>query len=359
MARSSVLSLALALLSSLCTAQQPKVTNAKLVPRSATAGLEQELNTIMRADAGPAWVGYTVPVVPGERHMCCFDSNDFKHDVGCCGGCHLESERAGQLIGKAGDCQQLEAPKTFFVLLRTNNHQVGKAKAFSVDCGLDAGGLTLYWLGEARSAESIALLEKLVGRFQNASDEETAQHAISAIALHADAAADAALDRLVARDKPAEVRQHAAFWLGSSRGHHGFEVLRQLIRGNESEDTMEQFVFAISESNDPEAQPELIRLARNDARSEVREKALFWLAQRAGKKVGSVITDAAEKDPDTEVKKKAVFALTQMPNDEGVPLLIGVARNNRNPVVRKEAIFWLGQSGDSRALDYIESILAK
>src|SRR3954463_16588147 len=117
MARSSVLSLALALLSSLCTAQQPKVTNAKLVPRSATAGLEQELNAIMRADAGPAWVGYAVPVVPGERHMCCFDSDDFKHLRNCCGGCSLEKEKGGQFIGKARDCQQLEPAKTFFVLL--------------------------------------------------------------------------------------------------------------------------------------------------------------------------------------------------------------------------------------------------
>src|SRR5258707_5627439 len=98
MARSSVLRLALALLSSLCTAQQPKVTNAKLVPRSATAGLEQELNAIMRADAGPAWVGYTVPVVPGERHMCCFDSNDFKHDAGCCGGCNLGNQSGGPIF---------------------------------------------------------------------------------------------------------------------------------------------------------------------------------------------------------------------------------------------------------------------
>jgi HEAT repeat protein len=36
---------------------------------------------------------------------------------------------------------------------------------------------------------------------------------------------------------------------------------------------------------------------------------------------------------------------------------INVAKTNKNPVVRKEALFWLGQTGDPRALDYIESIL--
>jgi HEAT repeat protein len=36
-----------------------------------------------------------------------------------------------------------------------------------------------------------------------------------------------------------------------------------------------------------------------------------------------------------------------------------VASKNRNLVVRKEAIFWLGQTGDPRALDYIEQVLMK
>jgi hypothetical protein len=351
--------LALMAASTLLSAQEPQVNNAKLVPRSLQSGLQQELNAIMRADAGPAWVGYAVPVVAGEHSMCCFEFNNFKNNSRCCGGCRLEREDGGFINGNIDDCKHLEPAKNFLVLLRVSNYKIAKAKAFSVDCGLDVGGLTLYWLGEARAAESVAMLEKLVTDFARSSDEELAQRAISAIAMHGDASADATLDRLVAKDKPEEVRQHAAFWLGTMRGHHGLETLRSLMRGNDSEDFLEHVVFAISQNHDPEAQPELIRLARSDARSEVRSKALFWLAQRAGKKVGSVIADAVEQDPDTDVKKKAVFALTQMPHEEGVPLLIQVAKTNRNPVVRKEAIFWLGQSGDSRALDYIESILVK
>ena len=68
--------------------------------------------------------------------------------------------------------------------------------------------------------------------------------------------------------------------------------------------------------------------------------------------------DAIEDDPDTEVKKKAVFALSQMPKDEGVPKLIEVAREQTGiREVRKQAMFWLGQSGDPRALAFIEKIL--
>ena len=69
--------------------------------------------------------------------------------------------------------------------------------------------------------------------------------------------------------------------------------------------------------------------------------------------------NAIQNDPDTEVKKKAVFALSQLPKDDGVPKLIEVARTQRNPEVRKQAFFWLGQSGDPRALAFIEQVLTK
>jgi hypothetical protein len=350
--------LVLATFCTACAAQQPQVTNAKLVPRSIQAGLEQEVNAIMRADKGPAWIGYAVPALRGEHQMCCFNFDNFKNNPRCCGGCRLE-KKDGVFMGNAKDCTPLESRKNFLVLLRISGQQIGRAQPFSVDCGLEVNGLTLYWLGEARAAESVALLEKLVSQFYSKGGDDVSQHATAAIAMHADPSADSALDRLVAQGKPHEVREHAAFWLGQMRGKHGLATLRQLVKGNESEDLLEHVVFAISQSKEPEAEPELIRLARSDSRPDIREKALFWLAQSAGQKVAGVISEAVEEDPDTDVKKKAVFALTQMPNDEGVPLLIKVAKTNRNPVVRKEAVFWLGQSGDSRALDFIESILAK
>jgi HEAT repeat protein len=89
----------------------------------------------------------------------------------------------------------------------------------------------------------------------------------------------------------------------------------------------------------------------------VRSQAIFWLGQKAGKKATSTLTNAIENDPDQQVKKKAVFALSRLPKDEGIPQLIHVASTNRDPAVRKDAFFWLGQSGDPRALTFLESVL--
>ena len=53
---------------------------------------------------------------------------------------------------------------------------------------------------------------------------------------------------------------------------------------------------------------------RRDRDADVRGQALFWLAQKAGKQAAATITRAIEEDPETEVKKKAVFALSEMPD---------------------------------------------
>ncbi len=62
---------------------------------------------------------------------------------------------------------------------------------------------------------------------------------------------------------------------------------------------------------------------------------------------------------DRDVKEQAIFALSQRPRDEGIPALVRVVRTSKDPALRKKALFWLGQSGDPRALQLIEELLAK
>ncbi|MDP9267121.1 MAG: HEAT repeat domain-containing protein [Acidobacteriota bacterium] len=337
----------------------PQTVNGKVVTQTAAGTLGDTIKRIA-ASGQAAWVAYAVPVSNGEHHMCCFNArSEFRGNAQCCGGCRLESGSGDNMIAdRLNDCHAPLAD-SFFVLVRVGGGQVQKIRPASADCGLDLGGLTLYWLGEAKPAESLAWLTNFAARFEgeDRADRHLADTALTAIAYHKDAGADAVLQRFIAPQQPRKLRQQAAFWLGNARGQHGFEILRDTVRKDNDPKFREEATFAISQSDVPEAQPELIRMARQDSDSEVRSQALFWLGQEAGRKIGSVISDAIENDPDTDVKRKAVFALSQMDHDEGVPLLINVAKTHKNPAVRKEALFWLGQSGDARALDYIESIL--
>jgi hypothetical protein len=351
------------------TAQQPRVVNAKMQTRPAAAVLEKEFRTLLSAQGEPAWIGYAVPVIAGQHQMCCYSSGDeFTSTSGCCGPCRLESSRGINLSTDEHAASlgtvKLEGPDYLVVLFRIEHKRVDRIRAFSEDCQLDAGGLPFTWLTNVQPAESVAWLASFVTAPLSDTESETkpsqaSQHALTAIALHADPAADRALEGFVSPNQPESLRGHAAFWLGAARGKQGLAVLKRMAHEDPSDRVREKVTFALSVSHEPEAVEEMIRMARSDSSSRVRGQALFWLGQKAGKKAASAITAAIENDPETEVKKRAVFALSQLPKDEGVPLLIQVARTNRNPTVRKQAMFWLGQSNDPRALAFFEEILLR
>jgi len=342
---------------SLVLAQQPRLTNAKLETRPVTAGLDQEFHAIVATGNGPAWIGYAVRAVPGEHQMCCYSSFEDGAGNRCCRGCGLEQARSGVTISNAPGPVSLESPGYIFVLFRIEQNAVDRIRTFSADCELDGGGLPIHWLTAVPAADSIALLSGFAT--ETGAEHRRNEPAIAAIALHADPAADEALEKFVAPGQPDSLREKATFWLGNARGHRGFEVLRRLVTQDSSDRVREKAVFGLNVSKEPDAVAVMIQVAKNDRSAHVRGQALFWLAHKAGEKAAIAITEAIENDPDTDVKKRAVFALQQLPPDEGVPLLIQVARANKNPAVRKQAMFWLGQSNDPRAVRFFEEVLLR
>lgn len=345
-------------------AQQPRVINARVETRAAAPSLDATFRGLLKSQTAPAWVAYAAPMNSADRTMCCGTwSNGYQRDS-CC---RLERENGFNITSgedrkgaTASGTVRLEGATQFFVLLRLESGEVGKIMAVSEDCELDAGGLPLIVLTGVRPGESISLLSSYALRADDENNTKLSklgQHAVSAIAMHADLAADITLENFVAPNQPVGLRRHTAFWLGSERGRRGYEIVKRMVKEDPSDRVREHAIFALSISREPAAVDAMIDVARNDRSSHVRGQALFWLGQKAGQKAVAALNDAIDNDPETEIKKKAVFALSQLPKDEGVPLLIQVARTHKNAAVRKQAIFWLGQSRDPRALDFFEEIL--
>ncbi len=340
------------------TAEAPRIENAKLETRAAGASLDATFRGIVATAEKSEWVGYHVDEVAGERGVCCNNNwND-----GNCGTCRLERENGGTNNTTREDGNlKLEGSRRLVVLYRLEAKQVVKIRVASDDCTLDAGGLPFVWLTGVKASESVALLATYVrgSHFEDRGDRGIGNGALTAIALHADASADRALESFVMPEQREELRRQSAFWMGAARGSAGLLALQHMAKTDPSSDVRAHVAFALSVSHEPAAVDEMIRMAHDDASSHVRGQALFWLAQKAGKKAVGTITGAIENDPDTDVKKKAVFALSQLPKDESVPKLIEVAQTNRNPAVRKQAMFWLGQSNDPRALQFFEKVLTQ
>ena len=336
----------------------PRIENAKLETRAVSASLDATIREIAATAGKAEWVGYHVDQVAGQRGICCNDNwND-----GNCGTCRLEKQNGGLSTTTRTDGNvKLEGSRQLIVLYRLEAKQVVKIRVASDDCALDAGGLPFIWLAGVKPTESVAFLATYVRGpgFEDRGDRSVGNGALTAIALHADASADRALESFVTSEQREGLRRQAAFWMGAARGNAGLVALQHMAKTDPSSDVRAHIAFALSVSHEAGALEEMIRMAHDDTSSHVRGQAIFWLAQKAGKKAVGTITGAIENDSDTDVKKKAVFALSQLPKDEGVPKLIEVAQNNRNPEVRKQAMFWLGQSNDPRALQFFEKVLTK
>jgi hypothetical protein len=119
-------------------------------------------------------------------------------------------------------------------------------------------------------------------------------------------------------------------------------------------------IFPLTLVDSVEVWRDLLQLARDESRPrETRKQAVFWLGQLAEAPATAGLDElVGEATVDRDVREQAIFALSQRPRDEGIPALVKVVRTSRDPQLRKKALFWLGQSGDPRALQLIEELLA-
>jgi len=314
-------------------AQPKKLVNAQVDTRSASAGLDGVFRSLVAAQPQPAWVAYTVPAAKGRNFGCDNYWRDGEFTV-------------------AGGTVHLEPPAEVLVLYRIDAGQVGRVRTLAPDCDIDAGGVPVHWLTGVRPADSVAFLSTFV-----TGPERSVDSAMNAIGMHADAAADAALERFVAPEQPEHIRQKAVSWLGWTRGARGFETLKKVLATDKSDRVRDRALQALAGSREPGAIDLLIATARNDASPKIRGQALVWLSRQAGAKAVGPIQQAIENDPEREVKRRAVSALQQMPDGQGIPLLIQLAKTSQNQDVRKQAMSSLGQSRDQRALAFFEDVL--
>jgi len=322
---------ALLMLAALPLAAQPKLlVNAQLDTRSAAAGLEREYQALLTAQPQPAWIGYEVPAVRGA-------------EMGC------EYVRDG--MNTAG-IVHLEPPDHAVILFRVEGNTVNKLRNLSPDCEIDAGGLPVHWLTGVAPAESVALLATFVTQH-----ELDGNNALAAIAAHADASADAVLDRYVATNRPEWLRRRAASLEAAERGAHGVETAKNVLANDPSENVKQAATSSLARNKDPEALNVLISAARTAKEPRTRSLAISALNRKPGQAVLDTINAAIANDPDVQVRRRAVDALGSLPDGAGVPALIQLVKTSKDMDVRKQAMNRLQNSHDSRAEAFFEEVL--
>ncbi|MBN1408881.1 MAG: HEAT repeat domain-containing protein [Calditrichaceae bacterium] len=246
--------------------------------------------------------------------------------------------------------------KDIGILIQVNKDKtISSVKLNSLSLPFDLNGISLYWLGEAKYDESVALLKKLFGKVN---DTEIKEDLITAVGIHENSSTGYGfLEDIIFSKEDNDVREQAVFWIAQHDNSKVLELMKKVANEDNSEDVREKAIFGLYMINTDESTDEIIELARNSKWMHIRKQAIFWLGQTASKKAISVLNDAVYDDEETEIQNQAVFALSQLKKDESIPSLIKVAKTHPNPEVRKKAIFWLGQTEDDRALDAIISFL--
>ncbi len=252
-----MLAVALLLVARPASAQQPGVVNGTLQARAATAPLDREFAGITAREAGPVWIGYSMPVVVRNREMGCW-SDEGRYPASRVGPLHLEGS------------------DSFFVLFRIDARRVDRIRLASPECQLDAGGLTVYWLTGVLSADSLAWLATFVG---GDAAHRLGNSAIAAIAMHDGTPATDRLISLARSGENGRVRGDALFWLAQRAGDKAVGAIADAIARDPDTEVKKKAVFALSQLPKDEGVRLLIDVARANANPAVRKQAMFWLGQ--------------------------------------------------------------------------------
>lgn len=315
---------------------------------AANAGAS-EADLTRRVTQQDGWVAYQVQMTADAGTPCCYE---WHHGKSINSGCDLDARSWN--LGTNDDDPRPLASDRLDMYLHVSNGRIDKLRAYGASCAIRNAD-KVRRLDTVAGADSVALLATTAAE----STLDLADTSLASLAFHADAAATRALEQLIEPPHPRKLREQALFWLGQARGADGAKIVERVATSNSDDELREQAIFALSQSHAGDPYASILRIARRDRSERVREQALFWMAQTGDKRAKDDIVAAIGSDASEKVREQGVFALSQLKDDQADAALIALVRGNYPRKVKEQALFWLGQSGSTRALDFLDEVLTR
>jgi hypothetical protein len=237
-------------------AQTPRLSNGR-IQSHATTNIAKDIPALAAALTEPTWIGYTQPMIDGDRNMC-----DYWND--------------GRMVTQSTDPIRLEPADFFFVMFRIEDKQITRIRTYSSNCPLDAGGKAVHWFGNVSVADSVGYVKTFM------TPTATKKMHDSAVTVLALTEGDQPLNELlnVARHgTTSSVKGNALFWLAQRAGQKAVGTITAAIENDPDTEVKKKAVFALSQLPKDEGVPLLIQQARTNKNPVVRKQAMFWLGQ--------------------------------------------------------------------------------
>lgn len=316
-----------------------------LLPTAATAA-----DLARSVSASDGWSSWSVPKLAAAGEACCYTIGRRGVDSV---GCDLDERSWSISTGHSGGSLKVSPSDHLTVYVHAKGGKVDKIRAYAATCPVKTRD-SIRELSGIAPAESAAWLAAEARRKAGSDDDDAA---LLALAYHADASAETALQQLAAAGQPRQQRETALFWIGQARGQPGVDFVERVARDDADSEMRRHALFVLSQAEEFDTYPKLLARAREDKVGEVRSQAMFWMAQMEDPRAGNDILALLVQERDEEVREQAVFALSQLPDGAGDKALIGVLRGSYPREVKQKALFWLGQSGSDEAIAFLDKML--
>lgn len=217
--------------------QTPQIQNGRVESRAVTS-LSRDVAALTTQSTTPRWVAWQVPMIDGERGMCCtYYTDGMTSPVR---GCTMEPTAPEakwtppDFPAPSGPVQ-LEAGTTLTVFVRLVEKRIERMRVLSDDCPVDAGGREVTWLTGVSGADSVAFLKRLALDEKMDVDVRSrlSSAAVRGLALHRDPSAVQALIEMASVTSPSAfhtaTRREAMQGLGQSRDPRALQFLSGII----------------------------------------------------------------------------------------------------------------------------------
>lgn len=237
------------------SAQPALLANGPVEVVAGSGDLARVFDGRVGSASGPAWIGYAVPIVRGDRFLCDWNTHRPR---------------------PAATSVKLEGGDTLFVFYRIDARAVSSIRLFSEGCAIDAGGRSVTWLSGVEPGQSVRLL----GRYLAADvPRRVSDGALAALAMHEGDAATTVLLGAARSGVTPQLRGQALFWTAQRAGDWAIPAITEALDDDPDTDVKKRAVFALGQLPDGQGVPRLIDVAEHHSNAAVRKQAMFWLGQ--------------------------------------------------------------------------------
>ena len=237
-------------------AQTPRLSNGR-IESHATTRIAKDLPALAATLTEPTWIGYTQPMIDGDRNMC-----DYWND--------------GRMVTQSTDPIRLEPADFFFVMFRVEDKQITRIRTYSSNCPLDAGGKAVHWFSNVSVADSVDYMKTFT---TTGATKKMNDAAVTVLALTEGEQPLNELLNIARNGTTSAVKGNALFWLAQRAGQKAVGTITAAIENDPDTEVKKKAVFALSQLPKDEGVPLLIQQARTNKNPVVRKQAMFWLGQ--------------------------------------------------------------------------------